>query len=77
MYLLFSTATSDYTARVDTRVTFSGGATSRMVRVTLRDDSIYELDEQFRGRLTVEPGSTGVRIDADTATATIIDDDGE
>ena len=49
-----------------------------MVRVRLRDDTIYEVDEMFRGRLTVEAGSMGVRIGgADTATATIVDDDGK
>ena len=66
----------DFTSRQDFPVTFIGGQTEQLVGVSIINDEIYENDEEFRGQLTLSDGSIGVVIGLGTATATIIDDDG-
>lgn len=59
-------------------VTFSPSETEQQVQVVLTDDSVFECDEIFQGVLSLVTGSEGVAIGpADTATATIEDDDSE
>jgi len=55
-------------------VTFAPDETVQIVNVTVVDDDTLESTEMFTAMLTAIPGSM-VMIGADTATATIIDND--
>ncbi len=59
------------------RVTFEPGQSTQTVSVPLFNDDVYELSEEFNGRLSLEAGSSGIMINQDSAVATIADDDGE
>ncbi len=48
----------------------------QIVSVMLMDDEVYELSEDFIGRLSLEAGSSGVSIGQDSSVATIEDEDG-
>ncbi len=56
---------------------FSGNQNTRSVEVFLQNDVLFEDDETFEGRLSLPSGSVGVVLGLDSATATIVDDDGE
>lgn len=69
-----SPATLDYlTTGFNSDLTFGATDASIDVTVPLNDDSVYELPEYFLGLLTTS--DSGVTIFADTANATILDDD--
>ena len=55
-------------------VTFLPEEMIQLVNVSTTDDIIHERDEQFTAVL--EAGDVGVRLGNDTATATVLDDDG-
>ena len=58
-------------------MTFEPGQSTQTVSVPLLNDDVYELSEEFTGRLSLEAGSSGITISQDSAVATIADDDGE
>ncbi len=70
-------APADFTARQNFPVVFSGNQNTRSVEVFLQNDVLFEDDETFEGRLSLPSGSVGVVLGLDSATATIVDDDGE
>ena len=75
MYL--STAGSDYVAFNNNTVQFPVGAMSITFSVTIVNDNIFELSENFQARLALVSGN-GVRLGpATTATVNINDDDGK
>jgi len=51
--------------------------TSQTVLVTIVNDTVNELPENFNATLSLLPGSTGVMLGASTATVVITDDDCE
>ena len=57
-------------------LTFNAATRSREVSVILRDDSVYEGEEDFRGILTLVSESPRVTISPDNAVATIEDNEG-
>ena len=64
-------------SRIDVPVIFAAGTTEQFLEVMLVDDNIVEGVEEFEGVLSLAPGSTGVVLGMDQATATIQDDDGK
>ena len=58
------------------RLTFNAGTTSLNVSVDLRDDNLYEREEDFNGNLTFVSGER-VTVSPDNALATILDDEGK
>ena len=68
----FLLASTDYTA-TNQSITFRPSDTLLNVTVPITDDSVYELQETFSAMLTTT--DPGVVINADTASATINDDD--
>ena len=68
------TGVSDYTS-VSRMVTFSAGQSSASVSVPVTNDNVIEASEMFSGSLSAV--TENVDIGADTATVTIMDDDGE
>ena len=70
-----STAGSDYTQPGVTTVTFDPDQTSASYPVTILDDTNIEDTEIFTATLSTT--GSGVTIGDDTATVTILDDDGE
>ena len=65
-------AAEDYTALVSTTVTFEPGVTEMTVDVALVDDSVSESDESFS---IVLSNAVGALVIANTAVATIVDDE--
>jgi len=72
--LNISSAPDDFIAR-STVVTFTPTTTVQIVNVTVVNDDTLENTEMFTAMLTVIPGSMVMIGAADTATATIIDND--
>ena len=64
----------DYTEVWGT-LSFESGEFVTTITVSIEDDSVWEPDEIFYGRL-VSTGIASVNITHDTATVTILDDDG-
>ena len=56
-------------------LSFESGELVTTITVSIEDDSVWEPDEIFYGRL-VNTGIASVNIPHDTATVTILDDDG-
>ena len=73
LYILFLTAGPDYTY-VTMTVTFAPGQTVESVNVPITDDNTVESTEMFTATLTTT--QSNVMIGGDTATVTILDDDG-
>ena len=71
---LSSTAGSDYNDPVVTTVTFGPGQTSASYSVPIVDDGNIEDTETFTASLSTT--ESNVTIGDDTATVTILDDDG-
>ncbi len=63
----------DYTTGFNSAITFGPSDTSFTISVPLQNDAVYEIEEYFQGLLSSIDG--GVTIFADTANATITDDD--
>ena len=64
---------ADFTGQTNTMVTFAPDESVQIVNVTVENDDTLENTEMFTAMLTATPGSMiGA---ADTATATITDDD--
>ena len=55
-------------------LSFESGELVTTITVSIEDDSVWEPDEIFYGRL-VNTGIASVNIPKDTATVTILDDD--
>ena len=68
----FLPASTDYTA-TNQSITFRPSDTVLNVTVPITDDSVYELQETFSAMLTTT--DPGMEIIADTASATITDND--
>ena len=68
------TGVSDYTS-VSRMVTFSAAQSSASVSVPITNDNVIEASEMFSGSLSAV--TENVDIGADTATVTIMDDDGD
>lgn len=68
-----ATASSDFTAKALTKLTFSKGQSSKTVSVSIKGDKVDEADEQFGFELS--EASAGVSIADGSATGTIVDDD--
>lgn len=66
-------ASSDYTAKALTTLSFSKGNTSKTVTVSVKSDKVDEADENFE--LALSDASAGLSIVDGTATGTILDDD--
>jgi len=66
--------TGDYTATSGT-LTFNAGETSKVISVSVRNDTLVEADETFSVRLSSASGAT-IAAGAGTATGTIVNDDG-
>jgi chitinase len=64
----------DYTATSGT-LTFNAGETSKVISVSVRNDTLVEADETFSVRLSSASGAT-IGAGAGTATGTIVNDDG-
>ena len=64
----------DYDGRSNVLLTFNAATRRLNVSVDLRDDNIYENEEDFNGVLTTS--SPRVTISPDNALATIEDDEG-
>ena len=64
----------DYTA-VSVELTFSTGSLRNCQNIPIEDDSDSENDEEFF--LGLSTGQSGVSLDPDAATVTILDNDGE
>ena len=58
-------------------VTFAPNESQKTVDVEITNDDIREEDENFFGVLSLPPGSQGVELGQERATATIEDDDSE
>ena len=71
-YSAFLPASTDYTA-TSQPVTFRPSDTLLNVTVPITDDNVYELQETFSAMLTTT--DPGVVIIANTASATIVDND--
>ena len=56
-------------------VTFAPSETEKIVNVSVLNDDTFESTETFTAMLTAVPGSMAMIGTADTATATITDDD--
>ncbi len=56
---------------------FAPFETQQQVVVTIANDQLVEGNEEFLGILILPAGSRGVVLGLNSATATIIDDDGE
>lgn len=69
-----ATAGSDYTGTSGT-VTIEAGETEATFTVPVLGDTTYDPNETFLANLTIQSG-TGVSLADDSATATIVDDDG-
>ena len=58
-------------------MTFNPGVVEQAVGVVILDDRIVEEDEEFLVVLSVPEGEEGVGVREETATVTIVDNDGE
>ncbi len=58
-------------------MTFAPSVTDQEVEVTISNDGVYELLEEFIGQISLPSDSEGVVLGADQATVAISDDDGE
>ena len=58
-------------------MTFAPSVTDQEVEVTISNDGVYELLEEFIGQISLPSGSEGVVLGANQATVAISDDDGE
>ena len=58
-------------------ITFMPDEFTKTVTVNIEDDGMMENDKMFFGRLSRVPGDTTAIITQDTATITIVDDDGK
>ena len=58
-------------------LTFDPGVIELEVGVVILEDSIVEEDEEFLVVLSVPVGEEGVEVREETATITIVDNDGE
>ena len=74
-FFSYSTATTDFIGQINTTVTFAPDETVQIVNVTVVNDDTLESTEMFTAMLTATPGSMVMIGAADTATATITDDD--
>ena len=75
MSLNISSDTDDFTGQTNTIVTFAPDESVQIVNVTVVNDDTLESTEMFTAMLTATPGSMVMIGAADTATATITDDD--
>ena len=66
---------ADFTGQTNTMVTFAPDETVQIVNVSVVNDNTLESTEMFTAMLTATPGSMVMIGAADTATATITDDD--
>ena len=69
----FLPAPGDYNATTNQSITFRPSDTLLNVTVPITDDSVYELHETFSAMLTTT--DLGMEIVADTASATITDNE--
>ncbi len=67
----------DYTAISGQTLTFGPGNTRTTVNVAVSDDNVFELNESFGGTLSFDGSLESFTLSPDTATATIVDEDGE
>jgi len=74
MSLNISSDPDDFIGQTSTVVTFAPDESVQIVNVSVVNDDTLENTEMFTAMLTAIPGSM-VMIGADTATATIINDD--
>ena len=75
MLTLVHAAPADY--RTDTKnVTFSSSVSNASVSVTIYNDDILELTENFLGNLTDSQHQAGVSIMPNTTNVDIMDNDG-
>ncbi len=58
-------------------MTFAPSVTDQEVEVTISNDGVYELLEEFIGQISLPSDSEGVVLGANQATVAISDDDGE
>ena len=70
-----ATAGSDYTAIVDDLLTFHPGDTQALVTVHVKGDTVFELDELVRARISSPVGATLGVFFTQFANATITNDD--
>ena len=71
----FLTANTDFKGQTSVTVTFAPSETEKIVNVSVLNDDTFESTETFTAMLTAVPGSMAMIGTADTATATITDDD--
>ena len=76
MLTIHSLAPGDFGGVSSVPVVFNQGSTVTTVTVSINDDNILEIDEEFLGEL-VYTGSQTVTIVQDEAVVTIVDNDGE